>query len=555
MSHRILSELLITTAKEFPAKGIGFIQPDKTILLLTYPMLLEQSLRVLQGLQHRGLTSGDRVILSLETSEETITTIWALFLGGMIPALLQSPLTFSEYNPAVEKTERVFQILDHPFMIISHKHSIHWMQRRIPESALIDFSELSSDAGSPAFPDIQPDDLALIQFSSGSTGDPKGVMLTHRNMLANIRDIIEGIQLTHEDVSVSWMPLYHDMGLIGFHITPTLVGCQQYFVDPVDFVKNPSLWLDNLSSKRCNITGCPNFGQALVNRYIGRRTNPDWDFSGVRVIFNGAEPISTGTMSDFLTALSGFGLNPAAMFPAYGLAEATLAVTFAPLDEEAEVVRFQRTPLIKEGVARLAESGDADAMELVNLGQPLTHCTLRIIGEEGVEALEGNIGSVQVQGENVSSGYFRNPEATGQTFGDNWLHTGDLGFMHEGNLFIVGRLKDVIFINGINFYAHDLEVIASSIEGIIPGKLVIAAYFNEKEGRDKLLVFLVGSDNEEAREIFLKIRNHLKNTLGLHPDTFLPIRSNDIPRTSSGKIQRYKMVNRFLQGEFNVVRV
>lgn len=553
MSHRILSDLLRTTAANFPEKGIGFIQPDKSIRFLTYSGLLNNSLRVLKGIQDHGVTSGERIILSLETTEETITTIWALFLGGMIPALLQSPLTFSEYNPAVEKTERIFQILDHPYMIISHTHSIHWMQSRIPESNLIDLSGVISGSGFPAIPEICPDDLALIQFSSGSTGDPKGIMLSHRNILANISDIIEGIRLVHEDVSVSWMPLYHDMGLIGFHITPTFVGCQQYFVDPVDFVKNPSLWLDNLNNKRCNITGCPNFGQALVNRYMTRKTNPDWNFSSIRVIFNGAEPISTGTMREFLTGLGRFGLNPASMFPAYGLAEATLAVTFAPLEREAEVVRFRRVPLIRDGIAKLAEPGDRDTMELVNLGRPLTNCSLRIMGEDGKETPDETIGSVQVQGNNVSSGYYRNPEATGQTFANGWLHTGDLGFRYNGDLFIVGRLKDVIFINGINFYAHDLEVVASSVEGISSGKLVIAACFNENEGRDKLLIFLVGSDNEATRESFQQIRIHLKNTLGLHPDTFIPIKSSDIPRTSSGKIQRYKMVNRFLQGEFKVV--
>lgn len=510
---------------------------------------------MLRGMQHLGIEQGDRVILSLETSQETILAIWACFLGGIVPALLQPSLSFSAYNPAAEKAEKVFHILDHPHVIVSHAHYSNWVQSSIPEERLVDQSLLFADSGIPAVHQINPDAVALIQFSSGSTGDPKGVMLTHRNVISNMVDIIEGIQLTHGDVSVSWMPLYHDMGLIGFHITPTMVGCQQFFVDPVDFVKNPSLWLDHLSEQQCNITGCPNFGQALVNRYIGRKKNPDWDFSSVRVIFNGAEPISTRTMRDFLTNLSEFGLQPASMFPAYGLAEATLAVTFAPLDQEADVVRFQRIPLIRDGLAIEATQEDENVVELVNLGNQLTHCTIRVVGDDGNEVPESTIGSVHVRGDHVASGYFRNLEATAQTFVGGWLHTGDLGFKYKGDLFIMGRLKDVIFINGINFYAHDLEHVALSLEETESTKLVIAAYFDEKEGRDKLLIFLVGSDNEETRATFVRIRNHLKNTLGLHPDTFIPIRSNDIPRTSSGKIQRYKMVNRFLQGEFNVIRL
>ncbi|MFH1937430.1 MAG: AMP-binding protein, partial [Bacteroidota bacterium] len=502
-----------------------------------------------------GLTAGDRMILSLETSEETLTAIWAAFLGGIIPALVQSPRSFSEYNPAIEKTEKIFQILDNPYVLTSHWHPENWVLYRIPETNLINFSRLSAGGETPEIPAMKPDDLVLIQCSSGSTGDPKGIQLTHRNILANIRDIIEGIDLTQEDVSVSWMPLYHDMGLIGFHITPTMAGCQQYFIDPADFVKNPSLWLDTLTSKQGTVTGCPNFGQTLVNRYLRRKKRPQWDFSRLRVLFNGAEPISAGTMREFVSNLSPYGLQPASMFPAYGLAEATLAVTFAPLEKEAEVLRFQRTPLIRDGIAIVAEPEDEQVVELVNLGHPLAHCSVRVMGEDGVEVREGYIGSVQVQGDNVSPGYYHNEEATRQTFPNGWLHTGDLGFVRNGDLFIVGRLKEVIFINGINYYAHDLERVASAVEEIPPGKLIIAAYFDEKEGRDKLLVFLAGSDSERTRATFLNIKNHLKHTLGLHPYTFIPIRPNDIPRTSSGKIQRYKMVNRFLQGKYRVVKL
>jgi len=555
VSHLILPDLLYSAAKEFPHDGIGFIQPDKSICVVTYPELLEQSLRILQGMQEIGIEAGDRIILSLGNSKETIPAIWASFLGGVIPALLQPPLSFSEYNPAADKAEKVFRILDNPRVIISHEHLNNWVESKIPETNIVDILNLVKEFGTPDIPKIGPNDLALIQFSSGSTGDPKGVKLTHRNIISNMVDIIEGIRLTHKDVSISWMPLYHDMGLIGFHITPTLVGCQQYLLDPVDFVKNPSLWLDNLSSKRCNITGCPNFGQALVNRHIARKKNPEWDFSHVRIIFNGAEPISTITMREFVANLSMFGLQPVSMFPAYGLAEATLAVTFTSLEKEAEILRFQRIPLIGDGIAMLAKPENDCAIELVNLGKQLTNCTVRIIGDDGNEVAEATAGSVLVRGDNVSSGYFKHKEATRQTFVNGWLHTGDLGFIYNGNLFIMGRQKDVIFLNGNNFYCHDLEHVVSSLQGILSGKLIISAYFDPKEGSDKLLVFLVGSDNKSTRILFARIKIHLMQTLGLFTNTFIPIKSNDIPRTSSGKIQRYKMVNRFLQGEFNVVRL
>ncbi|MFH1160392.1 MAG: AMP-binding protein [bacterium] len=551
----VLPELLQRAASQFPAHGVGHVQPDKSIQFQPYPQLLDRARRMLAGFQQKGILRGDKVILSLDNSGEIIPVIWACFLGGIIPALLQPPGSFTEYNPAAEKAEKVFRLLENPWVILSHKHMESWMKSGITQNHLIDSSTVSLDSDQPELPQLNTGDLALIQFSSGSTGDPKGVMLSHKNIITNIRDIITGIWLTENDISVSWLPLYHDMGLIGFQITPTLAGCQQYFIEPADFIKNPSLWLDNLSERQCNITGCPNFGQTIVNRYLNRKKDPTWDFSSIRVVFNGAEPISTFTMQEFISKLEEFGFDPVAMFPAYGLAEATLAVTFTPLEEQAEVLRFQRIPLLQEGIAVIADQEDENSMELVNLGRHLTHCTVKIIDETGAEVGEGIVGSVQASGENVSAGYYRNDEATGQTFIDGWLHTGDLGFLYKGDLFIMGRLKDVIFINGINYYAHDLEIVTHNIEGVTSGKIVIAGYFDEREGRDKLLIFLVGSDNELTRTTFVKIKSHLKQGLGLQVDTFIPIRSNDIPRTSSGKIQRYKMVNRFLRGEFTVVKL
>ncbi len=547
----LLPDLLINAAKNFPYHGVGYVRPNGSIHFDTYPELLDKAKRILQGFYLTGVTKGDKIILSLTDCEEIIPIIWACFIGSIVPALLQPPFTFTEYNPAAEKAQKIYKILQDPWVILSHEHLKSWSNSGIPESRLLDVLALSREHPVLDFPEQNPDDLALIQFSSGSTGDPKGVMLSHRNIIINTADIITGLEMKPEDVITSWMPLYHDMGLIGFHISPLHCGASNYLINTMDFVKNPPLWLDMMSEIGTSISGCPNFGQMLVNRSVKRRKQGDWDLSHLRVVFNAAEPISVPIMSDFIHNLSEFNLRPEAMFPAYGLAEATLAVTFAPLEEEAGVIRFQRISLLRDGLAVVADQEDDNVIELVNLGRPLLHCRVKITNDSGADVGERVVGSVKVSGENASVGYYRNREVTEQTFQDGWLHTGDLGFLLNGDLFIMGRLKDVIFVNGINFYAHDLETVTHSIEGIISGKVVIAGYFDEKEGRDKLLIFLVGSDNEATRETFLKIRNHLKNTLGLHPDTFIPIRSKDIPRTSSGKIQRYKMVNRFLQGEFS----
>lgn len=545
-----LPEILDEAVAQFPQSGINYVRADKTIRHEPYPELKQHALSLLAALQERGIGKGDPVILSLDLNEEIIPVLWACFYGGIVPALLQPPNTFTEYNPAAEKAVKVYHRLGTPHVILSHSHYESWFSANIPQNRLIDVAGLSGNAGDARPAMLQPEDLALIQFSSGSTGDPKGVMLSHRNILINTEDITRGIHIVPEDVSVSWMPLFHDMGLIGFHFAPVYNGANHFTIETIDFVKNPSLWLDMMSEQRANITGCPNFGQALVNRYLGRKKGAAWNLEAVRIIFNGAEPISVPTMNEFVDGLAPHGLNPVAMFPAYGMAEATLAITFSDPLSRVDVVRFRRLPILHEGVARLAANEDSNAIELVNLGKPLDHCSIRVVNESGEIVPESMLGNVEVKGENVTSGYYGDPARSVQAIHDGWLKTGDLGFIHQGDLFITGRSKDIIFINGANYYAHDLETIAMQVEEVNFGKLVVAGYFDETDGHDKLLVFLVGADNESTLLLFKQLKQKFLSTIGLTVNTFIPIKSNEIPRTSSGKIQRFKMVDRFLKGEF-----
>jgi acyl-CoA synthetase (AMP-forming)/AMP-acid ligase II len=548
-----LPQLLSATCMNFPLNGVGFVSSNKSISFVTFPELEVKALSMLAGMQAWGMKQGDMVMLSLEKSENIIPVLWGCLIGGIIPALLQPTITFTEFNPAAEKTEKVFHLLKQPYVILSDKHTQNWHTGNIPGDRLIDVAGLPGNAALAVRAVIQNDDLALIQFSSGSTGDPKGVMLTHRNIIINTTDIIKGIALEPIDVAVNWMPLYHDMGLIGFHLTPVYVGVTQYFIDPVDFVKNPAIWLDTMSEMKCTITACPNFGQMLVSRYLGRRAAQKWDLSAVRILFNGAEPISVATMRTFLEGLQPFYLNPVAMFPAYGLAEATLAITFPDRLKEAEVKAFRRDDLIGKGIAIEASPGDHNIIELVNLGRSLDHCSIMVVNDHNEQVVSGIVGHVHVKGENITCGYFGNPEVTASAFTGEWLLTGDLGFIHEGDLYITGRSKDIIFINGINYYAHDLETIALKINQLTTGKIVITGYFDAPEGRDKLLVFLVGADNDANQFLCREIKNHFSSVIGLNAETFILVRSGDIPRTSSGKLQRYKLVERYLKGDFTTV--
>lgn len=542
-----LPDLLRHAARTYPTHGIGFIKSGD---FFPFPETERMALAVLAGLQARGIRPGDRVILSLERSREIIPVLWGCFLGGIVPALLQPPVTFTEYNPAAEKTEKVFDILREPYVIVSNDHREIWHASRIPPSRLADVARLPGDPAEAVLPAIDPGDLAMIQFSSGSTGDPKGVMLTHRNILLNTADIIRGIALHADDISVNWMPLYHDMGLIGFHITPVFAGVTQYFIDPVDFVKNPAVWLDALTRKRCTITACPNFGQVLVNRYLLRRGGSGWDLSTVRILFNGAEPISVPAMNAFLEGLKPFCLDPLSMFPAYGLAEATLAVTFPPAGTGADVGRFRRNDLLGPGLAIPARPDERNAIELVNLGKSLDRCHVRVTGDDSRPLPEQQVGNIQVRGGNVTSGYYGSPASTEAAFEEGWLRTGDLGFLLDGDLYVTGRAKDIIFVNGMNHYAHDLELLAVREQPSLAGRIVVAGWFDADEGRDRLLVFLAGIKGEEAVSLCREIRNFFSTAAGIQADLFLLIRPADIPRTSSGKIRRFKMVEKFQKGEY-----
>ena len=546
-----LPDLFMEVMERFTDHGIGFRQDDGSTRFHTFSQIHEIALKLLGALQSKGIGSGDVVILSVDKASEAIPLFWCCQFGGIVPAMLQPPVAFSSYNRAAEKIENVYRLLDNPFLILSHSYCENWRSGVIPAGNIIDYEDLAGSCQGTTGSMTHPDDLALIQFSSGSTGDPKGVMLTHRNILTNISDIVMTTGLRSDDIYVSWMPLYHDMGLVGFHLTPLSTGGSHYIIDTADFVRNPGLWLDFIDRYHGTVTGCPNFGQVLINRYLSRKRDFDFNLSSVRIIFNGAEPISVSTMETFIDNLSKFGLSPVAMLPAYGLAEATLAVTFPPVGEEVRIVRFCRNTLIREELAVEAGNNNFNVVELVDLGHPLPECRIKITDESGRESAPDHIGHVMIQGKNVTQGYWNPARSDRYFFNTGWIDTGDLGFIHNGSLFITGRTKDVIFANGNKYYAHDLEHILLGLDDIPGGRIVVAGCFDDSAEKEKILVFLIGSDPDKMEPVCTRIRHHFATLLGLHIGAFVLIRSHDIPYTSSGKLQRYQLVNRYKMGDFS----
>jgi len=446
----------------------------------------------------------------------------------------------------------VYEQLNSPFIFMSSEMKD---SGDLPEDKVKHIEELDC---SGAYPDpiLKPDDLAFIQFSSGSTGDPKGIMLTHKNLMVNMEAIRIGIDIHYPDNMGNWMPLFHDMGLIGYHITPLYCMVFQYQIETIDFIMKPGLWLNLMSQQKITISGCTNFGLALVLRYFNRKKPVfDWDFSSMKALLNGAEPISVKIMQDFVETFQPFGFRPEAMMPVYGMAEATLAISFAPLMKRSVITAFNAFLLDRENRARPFDPSDPSARLLSEVGVALNNIEIRITNDDDMPLEDGIAGHIQVKGPSITKGYYNNPRATAATFCGNWLRTGDIGFFFKGRLYISGRYKDIIFKNGRNYFANDLETMACIIDDIKFGKICFGGTTGRETGQDKVIAFVAGLQEEKALETFRELRALLRSNLGITVDEMVLIKSNEIPKTSSGKLQRFKLMQHYINGEFDDRRI
>ena len=552
MQNLTLTACLQFTAEKYPAHGIYYLHENGFEEIQTYADLLEEAYALASGFIESGYKPGDKIIISTLANRQTITAIWGCFFAGLVPTILQTPVSMNDRSQAAEKMQNVYTQLDSPDIIVSGYFASNG---EIPETKFKFFSDLPRIKRIPDF--IPKDeDLAFIQYSSGSTGEPKGIMLTHSNLLSNINSIINGLELTAEDRGGNWMPLYHDMGLIGFHLTPLTTATNQYHIETIDFIKNPSLWLDLISNSRISISGSPNFGQSLILRHLQRKNQEHtWNFSSVKALLNGAEPISAKIMDDFTNALEKHGFPKNAMMPVYGMAEATLAVAFSPLMKYSVTSVFDSNRLDLDGFAIELNAGQhRHGRQITSVGTALKEIEIRIVNEHDEQLPEARVGHIQVKGPAVTQGYYKNPEATASLFSGEWLRTGDLGFFLNRQLYISGRYKDIIFMNGKNYFANDLENLACSLDEISYGKVAFGGITDHKAGKDKIIIFAAGIPESKAAETLQTLRALFRKTLGIPIDELVILRSNEFPKTSSGKVQRYKILQRYQQGDFSANR-
>ncbi|ETT55845.1 aminotransferase class III-fold pyridoxal phosphate-dependent enzyme [Paenibacillus sp. FSL H7-689] len=525
-------------------KGITYINGDKVERRVPYNDLYTRAIQILFDFQQLGLQKGDKLLFQIGENEPFIEMFWACVLGGIIPV----PVTIGDNDESKLKVFKVWKVMDKPRLITTPK-TLQSLEKYAKDHGLLGDSAISdcalyidqfadsSGKGTIYYPN--PTDIAFIQFSSGSTGEPKGVILTHENLMFNIYSIIEGSTNTSNDVFLNWMPFTHDMGMIGFHLMPLVVNADQYNIPTSLFIRRPILWLKKANEHKATVLSSPNFGYKYFLNYFKPEHAMNWDLSHIRLIYNGAEPISVEICNLFLDKMDKFGLKRTAMFTVYGMAEASLGVSFPRPNQPLVSYSFHRKHLNMGCTVMEVDDNDREGTRLVSVGSAIADCYLRVCDDVDQVVDEDTVGHIHIKGKNVTEGYYNNPEATSKVkTKDGWLRTGDIGFIKDGNLVVIGRSKDVIIINGQNYYPHDIERVSEEIDGIDLNKIVACGV--KEDNVEKIVLFVLFKESlANFIPLAKRLRSHLTLKGGWDIWDVIPVRK--IPKTTSGKIQRYKL--------------
>ena len=538
-----LNEVLDWRVRSTPDVTHAIVLREGHAERLTFEQLRAGARVVAGALMSAGLPAGATVALMLPTSPGYLHAFLGVLLAGAIPVPIYPPTRPSQLEEHVRRHASILTNagVDILVTIPEARFVARFLKARVPSlRAVLSIDELLH--GQPCTTTHAPaaDSIAMLQYTSGSTGDPKGVVLTHAELLANIRAMGRAVSATDSDVFVSWLPLYHDMGLIGAWLGSLYFGCLFVVMPPTSFLARPLAWLRAIQDHRATLSASPNFGYELCIRRLSDEDLAGLDLSSWRVAFNGAESVSPDTLERFTRRFAPHGFRSQAMTPVYGLAEAAVGLTFPPPERGPLIDCVDRQRMMDEGRAVRAAAGQPDALRFVSCGRPLPGYEVRVLDVGGSEAPERVEGTVEFRGPSATAGYFRNARATAQLRRAGWLDTGDRGYLASSELFITGRVKDIVIRRGRHIYPEEIERAVGELDGIRRGCVAAFGTQETANATEKLVVVAEtrATDAASLAQLRTRINRRVVDLVGEPPEEILLVAPHSVLKTSSGKLRR-----------------
>jgi fatty-acyl-CoA synthase len=544
MAYRTIDELYDYVADRFGQTQCRFPSDDTVVSM---EQLAVVSRKYAAGLARRGVKKGDLVGCLFPNSAEFLTTFFAILRLGAVPTALPLPASASAL---LEFGRRVQSILQDGNIhhVVVHKRFIEMAAMAPSSVTVMEFNEQLADDPVPPGRSHGADDLAFIQYTSGSTSAPKGVALSHGNIIAGLKAIVEGSKLTVSDTVAQWLPLYHDMGLFGM-LAALSNGATVCVWPPTTFIRNPGKWLRSFSDLAATVYTGPNFSYEYLLENVSESDLAQLDLRAWRVAFNGAENINAHSMARFIAYFGRAGMRPDVMFNVYGLAEATLAVTFPPLGRPPRVQWVDRDLLANEGKVNLIDRDAPNARGVVAVGQAVLGHEVRLCAEDGTLLGDDCVGEIQVRGPAVMRGYLNKPEVTAETFQDGWLKTGDMGYTSGGDLFVTGRKKELIIVHGENYYPQDVEAALQDMPDIYRNRCIAVAVSDERGERLSVLAETSLEQQDGLTALAGRVQATISKQLGLANIDVHLVKRRSLQRTTSGKYQRLLMARQLRRNE------
>ena len=548
-----LLELLETYASKEEDRPHIFLQDDQgNEKIITYGLLNKIAKKVAGGLQKLGLKPDQTVAIMLPTGEEFFYAFFGVLMAGGIPVPIYPPFRAKKLEEYIQRESKILSNAE-TYTLISF-HEVTKLSQLLksfvrPLKHITTINDLLHIDGKVKTIKRKREDGALIQYTSGSTGDPKGVYLTNYNLLTNIRTYGEAIGAKPTDIVVSWLPLYHDMGLIGTWLGSLYYGIPVVILSPLTFLTHPEKWLWAIHYHQATITASPNFGYELCLSKIPDRALEGLDLNSLRAGFNGAETVYASTIRNFTKRFENYGLKPNTIQPVYGLAENSVALTIPTIEQPVKIEKVKRHIFDSQQIAQLADKHEKDFHEFPSCGKPLPEHEIRIVDEDNNLLPDRKVGRLQFKGPSAMQEYYHNPEATAKVIHNGWFDTGDYAYIANGELFVTGREKDIIIKAGRNLYPAEIEEIAGEVSGIRKGCVVAFGAHEHGKGTEQFVIIAESHSKDEAEKIKISdnIVEQVATVMGIPPDIVIIAEPGTVLKTSSGKLRRSATKDAYLK--------